>query len=53
MSDVLADVAVAPVALWGVAHVIPTPRVIAGFEPITPDDGRVTLQEWIVDAFTM
>jgi hypothetical protein len=53
MSDLLAYLAAALVAMWGVAHVVPTARVLAGFEPITPDNRRVVLQEWLVEAFAM
>src|SRR5664280_666591 len=38
---------------WGVAHAVPTSQVIAGFEPITVDNRRVMLQEWLVEAVTM
>jgi len=51
--DVLGYVAAGVVALWGVAHAIPTPQVLAGFEPITEDNRRVVLQEWLAEAFTM
>jgi len=53
VNDALAYVAAAMVALWGVAHVIPTRQVLAGFEPITADNRRVILQEWLAEAFTM
>jgi citrate synthase len=45
MAAILAYAAAALVALWGVAHAIPTRQVLAGFEPITPDNRRVILQE--------
>lgn len=35
MNEVLAYVAAGPVALWGVAHAVPTRQVLAGFDPIT------------------
>ena len=41
------------IALWGVAHAVPTAQVLAGFEPITADNRRVLLQEWLAEAFTM
>jgi hypothetical protein len=46
-------VAAVLVALWGVAHVIPTRQVVAGFEPITEDNRRVVVQEWLAEALTM
>lgn len=53
MRTVLAYVAASVVALWGVAHAIPTRQVLAGFEPITGDNRRVLLQEWLAESFTM
>lgn len=41
------------VGMWGIAHAIPTPQVIAGFEPTSRDNHRVILQEWLVEAFAM
>jgi hypothetical protein len=51
--EALAYVAAGLVALWGIAHVIPTGAVLAGFEPITVDNRRVLKQEWLAEAFTM
>jgi len=46
-------IAAAAVALWGVAHVLPTRNVLTGFEPVTVDNRRVLLQEWLAEAFAM
>jgi len=53
MSALLAYVAAATVAVWGVAHAVPTRQVVAGFGPITVDNRRVIQQEWLAEAFTM
>ena len=53
MATVLALLGAGVVALWGVAHVIPTRNVLAGFAPISVDNRRVLLQEWLVEAVTM
>ena len=53
MAAILAYVAGAVVAVWGVAHAVPTRQVLAGFEPITLDNRRIVLQEWLAEAFTM
>lgn len=50
---VLAYVGAALVGLWGVSHAIPTPQVAAGFGPISRDNRRVLIQEWLAEAFTM
>jgi hypothetical protein len=48
----LAYLAATMVALWGIAHAVPTRRVIAGFTPISTDNRRVLTQEWAAEAFT-
>ncbi|MFI5068809.1 MAG: hypothetical protein ACHP9Z_33185 [Streptosporangiales bacterium] len=53
MAAILAYVAGAVVAAWGVAHAIPTRRVLAGFEPVTADNRQIVLQEWLAEALTM
>jgi hypothetical protein len=53
MREGLAYVAAAVTALWGVAHAVPTRQVVAGFEPITRDNRRVIVQEWLAEAITM
>ena len=53
MSAVLAYVAAVVVAAWGVAHVVPTRQVVAGFGPISADSRRVIVQEWLAEGFTM
>jgi hypothetical protein len=53
MADVLAHVAAVLTAVWGVAHALPTRQVMAGFEPITEDNRRVMVQEWLVEALAM
>ncbi len=53
MSATLAYAAAAVVAVWGVAHAVPTRQVVSGFGPITADNRRVLLQEWLAEAFTM
>lgn len=53
MAALLAYVAGSVVALWGAAHAIPTRQVLAGFAPITADNRRIIVQEWLAEAFTM
>ena len=51
--QVLAYIAAALIAVWGIAHAIPTKRVVAGFAPITVDNRRVLTQEWLAESLTM
>jgi hypothetical protein len=53
MSAVLAYLSAALIAAWGAAHAIPTRQVLAGFNPITPDNRRIITQEWLAEAVTM
>ena len=53
MATVLAYGAATLVTLWGVAHAIPTRQVLKGFEPISVDNRRIILQEWLAEALTM
>ena len=53
VTTILAYVSAALVAVWGVAHAFPTTQVLAGFAPITADNRRIVLQEWLAEAFTM
>jgi hypothetical protein len=53
VTELLAYLAGAIVAVWGVAHAVPTRQVLAGFTPITADNRRIVVQEWLAEAFTM
>src|ERR1035438_5170351 len=53
MGAVLAYVAAGVVGLWGVAHVLPTARVVHGFSDTSHDNRLVITQEWIAEAMTM
>lgn len=53
MNAVLAYLSAGLIAVWGIAHAIPTGQVLAGFKPITPDNRRIVQQEWLAEAFTM
>lgn len=49
----LAYLAAGIVALWGVAHVLPTARVLDGFADTSRDNRLVVTQEWIAEGMTM
>ncbi len=51
--QVLAYIAAALIAVWGIAHAVPTKKVVAGFGPITADNRRVLTQEWLAESLTM
>ncbi len=53
MGAVLAYVAAGIAGVWGVAHVLPTARVVHGFSDTSHDNRLVIVQEWIAEAMTM
>ena len=53
MSPDLAYIAGAVVAAWGVAHAVPTRRVLLDLGPISTANRLIVLQEWLAEAFTM
>ena len=53
VSATMAYLSAGVVALWGVAHVLPTARVVKGFNDTTRDNRLVVTQEWIAEALAM
>jgi len=53
MGAVLVYVAAGVVSLWGVAHVLPTMRVVRGYSDTSRDNRLVITQEWVAEAMTM
>jgi hypothetical protein len=49
----LAYIAAALIGAWGIAHALPTTRVMAGFGQITADNRRILVQEWLAESFTL
>ena len=39
--------------LWGVSHIVPTPGVVAGFEPITDETRLIITMEWVAEGLTL
>ena len=52
-ADVLIYAGALIVSLWGVAHLIPTGSVVAGFGSISLDNRRVLTMEWVAKGLTM
>lgn len=49
MSNLLLYLGAAVVALWGIAHLVPTRNVVAGFGDISEDNRHIITMEWIVE----
>lgn len=39
--------------IWGIAHIIPTGKMVAGFGDITSDNKRIITMEWLAEGFTL
>jgi zinc transporter ZupT len=53
MSTLLASLAAAITTVWGIAHLIPTGQVVAGFGTLSKDNRLVITQEWIAEGITL
>ena len=51
--EILVYVAAGLVAVWGIAHLVPTRSVVAGFGNISLDNRRVLTMEWVAEGVTM
>jgi len=49
VNAVMVDVGGATAAAWGVAHLVPTRKVAAGFGPISEDNRHIITMEWIAE----
>ena len=50
ISSAMLYAASAIVVVWGIAHIaIPTKGIVDGFGPITPDNRRIFLMEWLME----
>jgi hypothetical protein len=41
------------ITAWGVAHVVPTRSIVAGFEPLSVDNRRVLTMEWVSEGLML
>lgn len=53
MNVILLYVASSMTALWGIAHLLATRGVVAGFGDLTPDNRRIITMEWIVEGVVL
>jgi hypothetical protein len=53
MASLLLYLAAALTTAWGVAHLLPTQKVVASFGPISLDNQRIITMEWIVEGVTL
>lgn len=53
MNDILIFIGAAIITIWGIAHIVPTRSVVAGFGPISADNRRLITMEWIAEGITL
>lgn len=41
------------IILWGIAHIIPTRQVVAGFGAISGDNRKIITMEWVVEGLAL
>jgi len=41
------------ITAWGVAHIVPTKSIVAGFEPLSVDNRRVLTMEWVSEGLLL
>jgi len=43
----------AVVVIWGIAHIVPTRAVVAGFGPLSADNRRIISMEWVAEGLAL
>jgi len=41
------------ITAWGIAHIVPTKSIVAGFEPLSTDNRRVLTMEWVSEGLVL
>lgn len=39
--------------LWGIAHMVPTGKIVDGFGQLSPDNRRIITMEWLLEGVTL
>ncbi|NVM56578.1 MAG: hypothetical protein HWN51_00440 [Desulfobacterales bacterium] len=53
INDILLYIGSTVIIVWGIAHIVPTKGVIAGFGDISTDNLRIITMEWIAEGLTL
>ena len=53
VNNVLVYAGSAIIAIWGIAHIVPTKSVVSGFGSISQDNKRIITMEWIAEGLTL
>jgi hypothetical protein len=41
------------ITLWGLAHIVPTKSIVAGFGDLSVDNHRIITMEWVAEGLTL
>ncbi|MFB0515085.1 MAG: hypothetical protein ACETWG_00590 [Candidatus Neomarinimicrobiota bacterium] len=52
LNDILLHIGSAIIIVWGIAHLVPTRNIVAGFGDLSPDNTRIITMEWIAEGLT-
>jgi hypothetical protein len=53
VNELLIYIGSVAIAIWGIAHIVPTKEVVKGFGSLSQDNKRVLTMVWIAEGFTM
>jgi hypothetical protein len=53
MDTVLVYAASIVIIVWGIAHIIPTRNVVAGFGALSPDNRQIITMEWVAEGLAL
>lgn len=53
MNSILLYLSAGLLAIWGIAHLIPTKSVVKNFGEISPDNKKIITMEWIIEGATL
>jgi hypothetical protein len=53
MNEVLLTLGSISIALWGIAHIVPTRSVVTGFGTLTTDNLHIITMEWVAEGLTL
>lgn len=52
-SELLLYIGSALITVWGIAHLIPTKSVVAGFGSISAENKRIIVMEWLAEGLSL
>ena len=53
LNNILIYISSIIIIIWGIAHIIPTKSVAAGYEDISRDNKLIFIMEWIAEGITL